>query len=153
MSLDGKHKPNKSFFDLLKQGEEYEDAVINFLEHENNIKCVERRKDNLYDFAMDNGVRYECKNDEASQRTGKYFIEFEQSRKPSGIVVTHADIYVLGTYEDTIFIDVSVLKECIDNKEYIKRYESPQKSGYIFNVSTLRCHCHLHCNLVSLEVC
>lgn len=50
-----------------------------------------------YDFKISNGIKsytYEVKDDKRSEHTGNFFIEFEDSGKPSCLSITTADFHI-----------------------------------------------------------
>ncbi len=128
------------FLQLLQAGQNYEDKIINFMASRyDRLFVLDRPSGNFkyYDFILSNGLKYECKYDRMSKKTGNIFIEYQQTGQPSGIITTTADIYVIGTEEQTLFITVDALKNMILKKEFLKTYESKEKCGYVFNVASI----------------
>ena len=69
-----------------------------------------------YDALLSNGVesiRVEAKTDQTSNRTGNFFIEFEQYGKNSGISTTEADYYVITDALKFYLISVSDIGEVL----------------------------------------
>lgn len=129
-----------SFQELLRTGQHYEDQIIEFMARRyDGLTVLSRPSGNYkyFDFMLSNSLKYECKYDQMSDKTGNIFIEYEQSNKPSGICTTTADVYVIGNKRKTLFILVDKLKQMISNREYFKRYVSTRKCGYLFNISTI----------------
>ncbi len=69
-----------------------------------------------YDALLSNGVesiRVEAKTDQTSNRTGNFFIEFEQYGKNSGITTTEADYYVITDAVKFYLISVDDIGEVL----------------------------------------
>lgn len=107
---------NNVVFDFFKTNylkhKEYEETAEHLIveyfndgKDDTNKYIVSRRQDAtnykqmLYDIELKNTehiIKIEVKTDEASNRTGNFFIEFKQYGTPSGITTTNADYYIIN---------------------------------------------------------
>lgn len=76
----------------LAFGKKYEELAIFLLQDEEVIHRPEG-KFKEYDFKTNKAI-YEIKSDRLSYNTGNFFIEFQCSNKPSGIMSTSADFWI-----------------------------------------------------------
>lgn len=81
--------------------------AIHEIQNENNYTTL------LYDFSIKNAdhiYKFEVKADLLSNKTHNYFIEYESSGKPSGIMTSTANYYIITNGEDYYCIKRSKLK-------------------------------------------
>lgn len=115
----------------IKEGQEGEGNIINFLENK-GLTYLNSNNDNKYDIKMlknNKEITYEIKTDTWCNQTrdsGNIFVEFECRDKPSGIEVTEADWFV--TYFRHLghiwFIKTSVMKQLIKTENFKIRRQS-----------------------------
>jgi len=114
-------------------------AQKQIMEHlENKYKVINTYDTFEYDFQLSNGLFYEVKYERMSLKTNNVFIEFESFNKSSGINKTLADFYIIilpidDDINNFLLIDVDMIQKLIEEKRYLKIFNSKDKSGYIFN--------------------
>lgn len=110
---------NKALFEKqFAKGKPYEEIFISYLNTKDIILPPKNHKE--YD-VMSNGVKYEIKADYVCHRTGNIAIEYEQFGKPSGILTTTADYWVIytiapNTSYDFYVIPIDIIREIIKDK-------------------------------------
>jgi len=128
-----------TFVKDLKEANIIEDEMIKLLSKEGDI--IIKTPNNIifkdYDFIINN-IKYECKFDKMSDKTGNICIEFEYNNNSSGINSTKADYYIIKTYKSVYLIKVKKLKKLINNIENIKiMYGGYKKKSkmYLININ------------------
>lgn len=131
----------KQFQEDLVVGNKYEalaqERIIKFYGDDNGLQVIETCNNYKYDFRLSNDMTYEVKFERASLKTGNVFIEYMAFNKPSGIVKTLADYFIIVLPIDDIenqyvLVDVDVIKKLIAEKLYTREHIDKYKSGYIF---------------------
>ena len=112
-----------SFIKDLNFGLKYEKLFLNYIKYDYIIKHVGNFKE--YDILAkkdDIETKYEIKSDRLAYKTKNLCIEYECSKKPSGITTTEADYYgyfIINNEEyDLYIIPTEFINECIENKLY-----------------------------------
>jgi hypothetical protein len=105
----------------LAFGQKYEMKLVEYLKPDS----YELKNNNEYDvLAIKNGkeTKYEVKADRMMNKTNNICIEFECSKKPSGIQTTQAEYYAyFDTVSETLYlIPVRVIKESILATKYTR---------------------------------
>lgn len=127
-----------TFLSDLSFGKRYEDIAISLL----NEPIVHRPDGYFkeYDFKTDKSS-YEVKADRLTNRTGNFFIEFQCSNKPSGIMSTTAEYWfyfvVVGDSYRAYKIPTSYLKSILKNNYRIMNGGDRNK-GYLIPESTFK---------------
>lgn len=128
----------------LKTGQEWEKkAQMALIEYFNNkYSVIEECNNKNYDFKLSNGIKYEVKLNKQCNKYKCVFIEFEAFGKPSGIITTQADYYVLAyPIEDNkpafIIIDILDIELIITNKEYKNISITSTSKGYIIDINII----------------
>jgi hypothetical protein len=114
-------------------------TLINYFDGKYSL--LNTNDDYKYDFQLTNGLKYEVKYDHMASKTNNIFIEFEQYNKPSGILKTYADYYIIIVpYDQIKFLMVRVddIIEFIKNSRYKKIYGDEFKKGFLFDVTSFR---------------
>ena len=76
-----------------------------------------------YDIRSEKG-NIEIKEDRLAHKTGNYALEFTtHDDKPSGIMNTKADLFIIVDWEYVCMVDVKVLKDLINELEYKKEVD------------------------------
>ena len=147
-----------SFFKpRLRAGKEKEKIAQPLICQANNVSIISERTDDnygelKYDFQTSNGIKYELKGGESSDKFHSFFIEFEQSIKgklyvPSGISDSEADYWMLK-YNNTFYtIDRKVLiQKCmsVGERRHSKLNPDVKTWGMIVSVEELRPFCTLY---------
>lgn len=121
----------KYFKENFYKNKKYEDIagnlVLNYFNNniiDNNLKYnilqianETNYKKMLYDLEIYNeehNIKIEIKTDHKSNITNNFFIEYKQYGKPSGILTTEADFYVINDTNNYYIILVDHLKEVIN---------------------------------------
>ena len=76
----------------------------------NGVNVLNYNKDSKFDFITSDGLKYEVKADVASLKTGNIFIEIQGYNKPSGILVSEANYYIITDTINYYMIDIDKLK-------------------------------------------
>ena len=105
----------------LAFGQQYEKKLVEYLKPDS----FEFKKNNEYDVLVIKGgkeTKYEVKADRMMGRTGNICIEFECSKKPSGIQTTQAEHYAyFDTANNMLYlIPVRIIKEFIVEGKYTR---------------------------------
>ncbi len=131
-------------------GVKYELKVLNLLIDKYKYTIIKKSNNNYkYDIiykTLDNKIiKAEIKADLQATKYNNYFIEFEQNHKPSGILTTEADFYIIcDSNNEVIIINTTVLKFLIEHHIY-KRIADvnitvPTK-GYLISCDVLKLFC------------
>lgn len=95
----GAYKPKlvyASFETTDAVGDEGDDvALLHFLARGEVLAYRSSGNDPRYDLVFESGLRVEVKKDQMMTQTHNAFIEVFQSRNPSGLMVTEADVYAI----------------------------------------------------------
>ena len=127
-------------------GQKYEllaqDRIIKFYGDDNCLQVIETCNTYKYDFKLSNNMTFEVKYERASLKTGNIFIEYMAFSKPSGIITTIADYYIVvlpinDVENQFILLDVDVIKQLITQKLFLREHKDKFKSGYIFEKKTI----------------
>lgn len=122
----------------LKFGQETEYKLKKYLETKGEIVTMAPSgKFKPYDL-ISNGIKYECKSDRMTHRTGNICIEHTCNQKPSGITSTESDFYIYRTLTDTYKIPTARLRKEIIDKRYhrdIKCGDGWRAQAYLFKAS------------------
>ena len=105
----------------LALGQKYEKKLVEYLKPDSH----EFKNNNEYDvLAVKDGkeTKYEVKADRMMAKTGNICIEFECSKKPSGIQTTQAEYYAYFNANSDVFylVPVTVIKQKILAMEYTR---------------------------------
>ena len=121
----------------LNFGMKYEREALIYFTHKEYIF----NNDYKYDILFDDNLKVEVKSDRLAYKTNNICIEYMYKNKPSGITKTEASIYIYfiikpdNTYS-LYKIPVDILKEFIENKQYIKDLKTGEGAmSYLFNLS------------------
>ena len=143
----------KDFQKSLKIGQIYETKAQKqlIIYYKNKYNIAHTCDNNKYDFKMSNNKTYEVKADLTAHKTGFIFIEDTAFNKQSGITITKADYYIIiiivssgsiftGITFNELYLKISVkrLKKLITKKKYFRYYEDSFKSGYLFEIATIK---------------
>jgi len=147
-----------SFFKpRLKTGRKDEKIAQPLICQANNVSIISEQTDDnygelKYDFQTSDGIKYEVKGGESSDKFHSFFIEFEQSIKgklyvPSGIADSEANYWMLK-YKNTFYtIDRKILiQKCmsVGERRHSKQNPDVKTWGMIVSVEELRPFCTLY---------
>jgi hypothetical protein len=131
------------FLNDLSFGKKYENLLASYLTpFYTSINKIEGKfKD--YDMICDDNVKYECKCDRLSIKTGNLAIEFRCNNKESGITSTKADYYAYFIIKnpdehDLYIIPTEDIRTKISNKEFkrtVKGGDGWRSEMYLFELS------------------
>ena len=144
-SMNRWNEAQKNYFTKqLKDSKKYEKQAAKKVCRRNN-DSVDHYCDNYkYDFMTTNTkLRYEVKHGKASVVYGNFFIECGSDGKPSGILTTEADFYIILSNDIFYPIPTDALKELIHDKKYIRTASTNitnKTDGFIFNKNTIIKH-------------
>ena len=108
------------FLIKLKQYQPYEEIASKKICVLNGVSVLNTCNNYRYDFQTSDNIKYEVKCDEASLKTGNFFIEFIGYGKPSGITTKEAKFYILTDTKIYYLINVEELKTETKFRQYIK---------------------------------
>lgn len=104
----------EAFVRDLQRGKQIEINIINALKDRFPASTLIDGKFKEYDaFIPELSKKLEIKMDEVSLRTGRIVIELEMFGKPSGLLATTADDWVIYTGKQYLWIKPSKIFECI----------------------------------------
>ena len=101
----------------LAEGEDFQDKVLKSIQKKYPKAHVIEGYHKEFDILIpeiDESV--EAKYDRRCDETHNYFIEYSFNGKPSGIAVTKADWYIIGSYMWWCWIEVDEMKEALRGK-------------------------------------
>ena len=104
----------EAFVRDLQRGKQIELSIVNALKASFPATTLIDGKFKEYDaFIPELSKKLEIKMDEVSLRTGRLVIELEMFGKPSGLLATKADDWVIYTGKQYLWIKPSKIFECI----------------------------------------
>ena len=105
---------SEAFVRDLQRGKEIEGNIVNALKARFPATTLIDGKFKEYDaFIPELSKKLEIKMDEVSLRTGRILIELEMFGKPSGLLSTTADDWVIYTGKQYLWIKPAKIFECI----------------------------------------
>jgi len=150
---------NINFNELLKLGLKYEVKAQKIICEKLNTQILNTCDNYKYDFETNENIKYECKFDRISQKTGNFFIEINtyyyknKVLKNSGLLKTISNYYIIID-DDTnnkiisyYIISTKKLKKLIrNNKYYLKKSCLNKKkliysNGVIFKKEVIKKYC------------
>jgi len=140
----------KTFKELLKLGQEYEDKCKALICKLNNVSIIEEQTKNNYkymhyDFKTSDNITYEIKADFMSEKTNNFFIEYEGYNKPSGILITEAYFHILINGNNFYKIDTSIIKDMIKKGKYRAVLSNTFTKGFLIPINDI-IKCSLNIN-------
>ena len=134
-------KVYRNFKECLALGQEYELLALDKIKklHMVDVKQIQNN-DNFkhihHDFQTTDNLRFEVKADFASEQTGNFFCEYAIMEKPSGLLISDADFYIVVSCGIFHLIDIDVLKKLTLVARIAKtRYGS---EGYIISMNDIK---------------
>ena len=134
-------KVYRCFKECLALGQEYEVMALDKIKKLNMVDVKQTQtKENFkvmhHDFETMDDLKYEVKADFASEVSGNFFGEFAIMDKPSGLLISDADYYIIVSCGIFHLIDIDVLKKLTLVARIAKtRYGS---EGFIISMSDIR---------------
>jgi hypothetical protein len=134
-------KVYRCFKECLALGQEYEVMALEKIKKLNSVDVKQTQtKDNFkimfHDFETMDDLKYEVKADFASEVSGNFFCEFAIMDKPSGLLISDADFYIIVSCGIFHLINIDKLKELTLVARIARtRYGS---EGYIISMSDIR---------------
>ena len=136
-----------NFKNDLKFGKKYEMELLKYLDYD-----IYKTKDGLfkeYDLKIyknNKAIRYEVKADRQSYKTNNFAIEYECSKKDSGISTTKSDFYAYFIIKPNDDYDLYIIPTIeIKNLIKLKQYKRVVNGGdnynskmYLFNISLFK---------------
>lgn len=108
---------SKEFYRLLEVGKGYEEYAKKWLYDALKIEIISSNDDYRYDLLAIDDTTYEVKYDGKADYYKRYFIEFEQNFKASGISTTEAEYYIIVTPSKTLKIEsLKILDLILDDR-------------------------------------
>ena len=103
------------FDESLDIGKQYEDIVLNMIQHKYpKAYKIEGYYKDFDIFIPELGVGVEVKSDQKSQYTGNIVIEIEYNGKPSALSTTKAAYWVVYDGESFVWFTPGKIQSCID---------------------------------------
>jgi len=99
------------------------------------IQTDENYKDVLYDFKTSDGTTYEIKADLLSNKTGNFFIEFQNSNYYTGITTTKAKYHIITNGTIYYLIKTRKIKQLILFNQYRTGMTEDGSIGYLIPTS------------------
>jgi hypothetical protein len=141
MNTFNNQKVYRNFKECLQLGQEYELLALDKIKKLNMVEVKQTQtKDNFkimhHDFQTTDDIKYEVKADFASEVSGNFFCEFAIIDKPSGLLISDADYYIIVSCGIFHLINIDKLKELTLVARIARtRYGS---EGYIISMSDIR---------------
>ena len=143
MNSFNNQKVYRSFKECLALGQEYELLALEKIKKLNMVEVKQTQtKDNFkimfHDFETMDDLKYEVKADFASETTGNFFCEYAIMDKPSGLLISDADYYIIVSCGIFHLIEIEVLKKLKLVARIAKtRYGS---EGFIISMNDIRAY-------------
>ena len=140
-SIQKDKKVYRCFKECLALGHEYELLALEKIKKLNMVEVKQTQtKDNFkimfHDFETMDDLKYEVKADFASEQTGNFFCEYAIMDKPSGLLISDADLYIVVSCGIFHLIQIEVLKKLTLVARIAKtRYGS---KGFIINMEDIK---------------
>jgi hypothetical protein len=134
-------KVYRCFKECLALGQEYEVMALEKIKKLNSVDVKQTQtKDNFkimfHDFETMDDLKYEVKADFASEVSGNFFCEFAIMDKPSGLLISDADFYIIVSCGIFHLINIDKLKELTLVARIARtRYGS---EGYIISMTDIK---------------
>jgi hypothetical protein len=134
-------KVYRCFKECLALGQEYEVMALEKIKKLNSVDVKQTQtKDNFkimfHDFETMDDLKYEVKADFASEVSGNFFCEFAIMDKPSGLLISDADYYIIVSCGIFHLINIDKLKELTLVARIARtRYGS---EGYIISMTDIK---------------
>ena len=141
MNSFNNQKVYRSFKECLALGQEYELLALEKIKKLNMVDVKQTQtKENFkimfHDFETMDDLKYEVKADFASEVSGNFFCEFAIMDKPSGLLISDADYYIIVSCGIFHLIHIDKLKELTLVARIARtRYGS---EGYIISMTDIK---------------
>ncbi len=141
MNSFNNQKVYRNFKECLQLGQEYELLALDKIKKLNIVDVKQiQNKDNFkimhHDFQTTDDIKYEVKADFASEVSGNFFCELAIMDKPSGILISDADFYIVVSCGIFHLINIEVLKKLTLVARIARtRYGS---EGYIISMNDIK---------------
>ena len=136
--------PKNYFLQQLQEAKEIEKLAAEKICKRNNVTVLHFCDDFRYDFITSDNIKYEVKHDKVSVLTGNFFIECASDGKPSGILTTDAQYYIIVSGDIYYLVPTETIKQLVHDKKYIRTVSTKitnKTDGFIFNKDTIIQHC------------
>ena len=111
---------NSDFITMLKFYNQFEKKAAYLLSKILNNNNYIFNNDYKYDILFtDINLSFEIKNDNMMTRTGNIAIEYNYNNKPSGILTSEANYYIINDRINYYMIETIILKQLIDINKFV----------------------------------